>query len=222
MRKATLIAGLLVLAFAWGGPLPGAAATSFTAHMIVHMSVVALAAPLIAIGISGTKLDPSARLPRLFSPVLAAMLEFAIVWGWHMPLLHIAARQNGLVNIAEQASFLGGGILLWLSCLNRAAGGATSGAVAGALIGTLGLLLTSMHMTLLGALIAFASRPLYVENGVPICGSDPATAVADQQLGGVIMLFAGGLIYLAGGLALMARVVLKEPPPSSSHREASP
>lgn len=209
MKKAALIAGLLVLALAWGGPLPGIAATSFTAHMIVHMSVVAFAAPLIAIGITGTRLDPSPRLPWLFSPVLAAMLEFAIVWGWHMPLPHIAARQSGLANVAEQASFLAGGLLLWLSCLNRAAGG-------GALMGTLGLLLTSMHMTLLGALIAFANRPLYVRDGVPICGSDPATAVADQQLGGVIMLFAGGLVYLVGGLFLMARVVLAEP-----SREAS-
>lgn len=209
MKKAALIAGLLVLALAWGGPLPGIAATSFTAHMIVHMSVVAFAAPLIAIGITGTRLDPSPRLPWLFSPVLAAMLEFAIVWGWHMPLPHIAARQSGLANVAEQVSFLAGGLLLWLSCLNRAAGG-------GALMGTLGLLLTSMHMTLLGALIAFANRPLYVRDGVPICGSDPATAVADQQLGGVIMLFAGGLVYLVGGLFLMARVVLAEP-----SREAS-
>ncbi|CAA0096561.1 Uncharacterised protein [Starkeya nomas] len=212
MKKAALITGLVVLALAWGGPLPGIAATSFTAHMIVHMSVVAFAAPLIAIGISGTRLDPSPRLPWLFSPLLAAMLEFAIVWGWHMPLLHIAARQSGPANIAEQASFLAGGLLLWLSCLNRAAGGA----VGGALVGTLGLLLTSMHMTLLGALIAFANRPLYIRDGVPICGSDPATAVADQQLGGVIMLFAGGLVYLVGGLFLMARVVLAEP-----RREAS-
>lgn len=209
MKKAALIAGLLVLALAWGGPLPGIAATSFTAHMIVHMSVVAFAAPLIAIGITGTRLDPSPRLPWLFSPVLAAMREFAIVWGWHMPLPHIAARQSGLANVAEQVSFLAGGLLLWLSCLNRAAGG-------GALMGTLGLLLTSMHMTLLGALIAFANRPLYVRDGVPICGSDPATAVADQQLGGVIMLFAGGLVYLVGSLFLMARVVLAEP-----SREAS-
>lgn len=215
MKTAALIAGLLVLALAWAGPLPGIAATSFAAHMIVHMSVVALVAPLIAIGLSGTRIDPSARLPWLFSPVLAAMLEFAIVWGWHLPLLHIAARQNGIVTVAEQASFLVGGLLLWLSCLNRAA----IGTAAGSMLGTLGLLLTSMHMTLLGALIAFANRPLYVENGVPICGSDPATAVANQQLGGVIMLFAGGLVYLVGGLGLMARVVLQE---SSPHKEASP
>ncbi|GLK73956.1 cytochrome c oxidase assembly protein [Ancylobacter dichloromethanicus] len=208
MRRAALLTGLIVLLIVWGGPLPALAAQSFAAHMTMHMAVVAFAAPLIAVGVVETRLDPSRRLPWLFAPLLAAMLEFAIVWGWHMPALHGAARAGGPQFVAEQASFLLVGLLLWISCLGRA----SAGTMAGALVGTMGLLLTSMHMTLLGALLAFAGRPLYVENGVPICGADPATAVADQQLGGVIMLLAGGLVYLAGGLGLMARVVADPPP----------
>lgn len=202
MKALALIAGLAVLAVVWGGPLPSLAAHSFTAHMTMHMSVVALAAPLIALGIAGTALDGTARLPWLFAPLLAAMFEFAVVWGWHMPALHGAARAGGLVLVAEQGSFLAVGLLLWLSCFGRASGGT----LAGALIGTIGLLVTSMHMTLLGALIAFAGRPLYGHAH----GGDPSSAVADQQMGGVIMLLAGGLVYLAGGLTLMARVVLAD------------
>lgn len=211
MKAAAAIAGLVVLALVWSGPLPGLAAHSFAAHMTMHMSVVAVAAPLIALGITGTALDGSARLPWLFSPLLAAMLEFAIVWGWHMPALHGAARTGGWAFAAEQGGFLLAGLLLWISCLGRAAGGT----FAGALIGTLALLLTSMHMTLLGALIAFANRPLFGH----VHGSDAAGSLADQQLGGVIMLMAGGLVYLAGGLALMARVLLAEP---SMERESPP
>jgi len=169
--------------------------------MVMHMSVVAVAAPLIAVGLTGTRVDPAARVPWLFSPLLAAMLEFVIVWGWHMPALHGAARAGGWVLAAEQGSFLLAGLLLWLSCLGRAAGGT----VAGALMGTLALLVTSMHMTLLGALIAFAGRPLYGH-----VHGDLAATLADQQMGGVIMLLAGGLVYLVGGLALMARVVLAD------------
>lgn len=214
MKRSALVTGLLVLLLVWGGPLPALAARSFAAHMTMHMAVVALAAPLIAFAVVETRLDPSPRLPWLFAPLLAAMLEFAVVWGWHMPALHGAARAGGLLLVAEQGSFLLVGLLLWISCLGRARAGTT----AGALIGTVGLLVTSMHMTLLGALLAFAGRPLYVENGVPICGSDPATAVADQQVGGVIMLLAGGLVYLAGGIGLMARVVA-DPLPA---RETAP
>lgn len=202
MKTLALLAGLAILALVWGGPLPGMAAHSFTAHMTMHMSVVALAAPLIAAGIASTRFDPTGRLPLLFSPLLAAMLEFVVVWGWHLPALHGAARAGGLLFVVEQGSFLTVGLLLWLSCLSRAAGGG----VAGALLGTLGLLVTSMHMTLLGALIAFAGRPLYGH----LHGGYTGAVVADQQMGGVIMLFAGGAVYLAGGLFLMARVVLSE------------
>jgi putative membrane protein len=202
MKPLALFAGLALLALVWGGPLPGMAAHGFSAHMMMHMSVVALAAPLIAAGLAGTRFDPTGRLPLLFSPLLAAMLEFVVVWGWHLPALHGAARAGDLLFVVEQGSFLAVGLLLWLACLGRAAGGT----MAGALIGTLGLLLTSMHMTLLGALIAFAGRPLYGH----VHGGDTASVVADQQMGGVIMLFAGGAVYLAGGLFLMARVVLAE------------
>ena len=202
MKALALAAGLAILALVWGGPLSAMAAHAFSAHMTMHMAVVALAAPLIAVGLAGTRFDPTGRLPLLFSPLLAAMLEFVVVWGWHLPALHGAARAGGLLFVVEQGSFLAVGLLLWLACLGRAAGGT----MAGALVGTLGLLLTSMHMTLLGALIAFAGRPLYGH----VHGGDAASAVADQQMGGVIMLFAGGAVYLAGGLFLMARVVLAE------------
>ena len=37
-----------------------------------------------------------------------------------------------------------------------------------------------------------------------------SAALADQQLGGVIMLAIGGVIYLAGGLMLMARVLQRQ------------
>ncbi len=178
------------------------AAHAFSAHMTMHMAVVALAAPLIAVGLAGTRFDPTGRLPLLFSPLLAAMLEFVVVWGGICRRCMARRGREAVLLVVEQGSFLAVGLLLWLACLGRAAGGT----MAGALIGTLGLLLTSMHMTLLGALIAFAGRPLYGH----VHGGDAASVVADQQMGGVIMLFAGGAVYLAGGLFLMARVVLAE------------
>ena len=60
------------------------------------------------------------------------------------------------------------------------------------------LLLTSMHMTLFGALLALTPRPLYDHAGH---FASPAP-LEDQHLGGAIMLLVGGLSYLAGGLWL--------------------
>jgi putative membrane protein len=94
----------------------------------------------------------------------------------------------------EQLCFLGAGLLLWSSVLradHRAAG-----------IGA--LLLTSMHMTLLGVLIGLAPRPLYAAADHHLAGMDP---LIDQQLGGVLMLLVGGASYFIGGLVLLASLL---------------
>jgi putative membrane protein len=190
MRLVPCTLGLLTLAVAWSG----VAGHSFSAHMSVHMAVVAVAAPLLAIGIAESRWDPVRRSPVLFSAIIASLVELAIVWVWHTPLLHAAARQNVLVLAAEQSSFLLSGLFLWISAFGgdpqlRRARGAT---------GIAALLLTVMHMTLLGALLALAPRPLY-EHAHAHGG---LSALDDQHLGGAIMLVVGGVSYLAGGLWL--------------------
>jgi putative membrane protein len=71
--------------------------------------------------------------------------------------------------------------------------------------GMVGLLMTSMHMTLLGALLALAPRPLYPH----LSGIGALTPLADQHLGGAIMLLVGGISYLAGGLWLTVAILRK-------------
>lgn len=200
MRRTFLLLGLLTLAVAWLTALPQLAQQAFWAHMTMHMAVVAVAAPLIALGVAGTRYDPARRVPALFAPIPASIVELFVVWGWHAPALHHAARHSTAGLVAEQGTFLVSGLLLWLSAFggmpamlnsnwpnsNRKAAG------------VVGLLLTSMHMTLLGALLALAPRPLY-HPGAAAAGMTP---LEDQHLGGVIMLLVGGLVYLAGGLWL--------------------
>src|SRR5690606_37671550 len=58
-RRWLLAAGLLVLGAAWLGPLPAWSRHWFSAHMLMHMAVVAVAAPLVASSIAGTRADPA-------------------------------------------------------------------------------------------------------------------------------------------------------------------
>jgi putative membrane protein len=197
MRPTLLAAGLGTLAAAWLGPLPARAAHDFSAHMTMHMAVVAVAAPLIALGVSGGRWDLTHRLPAVFSPIPTSMVELLVVWGWHAPVLHQLARTSTLGLVAEQGSFLASGLLVWLAAFGSEA--RRSGLRAGA--GVVALLLTSMHMTLLGALLALAPRPLYAH-----AGHGPS-ALDDQHLGGAIMLGVGGVAYLAGGLWLSVRLL---------------
>jgi putative membrane protein len=200
--------GCVLLLGLWWGPLAELARQAFYAHMIVHMGVVAVAAPLLALGLAGGRFDPVRKLPAVFAPIPASMVEFIFVWAWHAPLLHHVARHHALGLAAEQGTFLCSGLLLWLSVL----GGEPSQRDRRAGAGVMGLLLTAMHMTLLGALIALAPRPLYPH----ATGHAGLTPLEDQHLGGAIMIGMGGATYLAGGLWLMSgllrnRILSKEP-----------
>ncbi|MBW3563288.1 MAG: cytochrome c oxidase assembly protein [Acidobacteria bacterium] len=182
MKAAALIGGIALLAFLWLGPLPELAAHSFSAHMTLHMGVVAVAAPLIAIGIGPR------RLPAMFAPIPLSLVELIVVWAWHAPALHMSARHGPGVMVVEQSMFFAAGLLVWISSLHRIG------------TGIVALLLTSMHMTLLGALLALTPRSLYAH----------ATSLPDQHLGGAIMLLIGGVSYLFGGLWLTLRLLREQ------------
>ena len=185
MSRAAGYVGLALLAALWLLPLPGLLGADFPHHMLRHMGLVAIVTPLLVIGF------PQLAAPFAFSPLLGAVVEFVVVWSWHMPGLHGMADAGGLALAAEQGSFLMAGLLVWAGALR---GGAP-------LAGAGGLLLTSMHMTLLGALLILAPRDLYAA----ICGRAPDLDA--QQLGGLLMLGIGTPIYLVAGLWLTARAL---------------
>jgi putative membrane protein len=80
MRTGWFALGLAVLAWAWLGPLPALAMHSFAAHMTMHIAVVAVAAPLLALAMAGTAMDPVRAMPRLVAPIPASMIELVVVW----------------------------------------------------------------------------------------------------------------------------------------------
>lgn len=157
----------------------GVAGLGMIGHMAAHMGAVAVAAPVLALAWPGHG--------RAGGPLGWATAEFVVVWAWHAPVLRALADMNVAVALLEQAMFLAVGIGLWRAALAHPAGGVAA------------LLLTSMHMTLLGALIGLAQRPLYSHHDMG--------ALADQQMAGVVMLLFGGVAYLCGGLAMLARLL---------------
>jgi putative membrane protein len=199
MRPLWIAAGILTLCAVWLAPLREIVPGPFSAHMVMHMGVVALAAPLLAVGVAGRRFDPVPGAPRLFVPIPVSLVELVVVWAWHTPLLHHAARHSASGLFVEQAAFLLSGTWVWVAALGGAPGRRANQTAAG----VLALLLTSMHMTLLGALLALSPRPLFHHPGAS-AGLSP---LDDQHLGGAIMLLAGGVSYLTGGLALSLRLL---------------
>jgi putative membrane protein len=198
MKKVPLTAGVLALFLALTLLVVSWESGSLTAHMIVHMTTVAIAAPLLAVAISGTRLDPV--IQTSFGPVLASVAELLVIWLWHVPALRRLAEMESGAMLVEQASFLLAGILLWAACFRPRREGVQR------LAGIVGLLFTSIHMTLLGVLLTLAPRPLYGDGDVTCLGFTLSREV-DQQLGGVVMLMVGATAYLLGAGILLADIL---------------
>jgi putative membrane protein len=213
LRAAGAAIALAALACVWLTPLTASLPGPFSAHMVTHMTVVALAAPLLAFAVAGTALDPMRRFPAALAAVPASVVELLVVWSWHAPALHELARRSILGFAAEQATFFASALAVWL-CVAAPDRSATAGPRqelgSTSAAGVVALLLTSMHMTLLGALLALAPRPLYHAHA--------GATLADQHLGGALMLCIGGVVYLAGGLLLASRLVAHHEPSRSGVR----
>lgn len=194
------LAGCFVLAVAWSDLPSTIAPGPFSAHMVTHIAVMTVAAPLIAMAAAGTAADPTARWPALAMPVLFMLVELVAVWGWHAPALHRAARYWPPAFLMEQASFFAVGAMLWISVF----GGRRRDSRSNAGNGIVAMLLTSMHMTLLGALITLAPRALFAH---PADSNAVVAQLMDQQIAGMVMLFGGAASYLAGGLFLLNRLL---------------
>lgn len=201
MLLAPALAGLAVL---WLGPFAHWAENTFTGHMVLHMGIVTGVAPALVLGAPVLQRVLGRIAPPVLMASLATVVEFLVVWGWHTPALCGAARTSTLAFVAEQASWVFVGVFLWSAVLgNRRDRGASLWA------GVLALLVTGMHMTLLGTLITLSRFETY---GLPL---------ADQQIGGIVMLAVGGVVYTGAGLTLAFRG-LSEPedaPLSGSPRQ---
>lgn len=189
-RRALFAAALCALFAALVWPLEALAGRSFAAHMLQHMLLIAVAAPLLVASrpampvLKGAK-TAGAVLRSLSRPPVAFLLHGVAIWAGHAPAVLEAAERHPPVHILEHALLLGTAALLWWSLRHR--GRAASGAAS---LWTLG---TMIHTSVLGALLTFAPRLLY-----------PAYTLEDQQLAGLVMWVPGGLLYLAAALSFAA------------------
>lgn len=177
--------GVAVLAVAFVSPLCALSAALFSARVVHHVLLVAIAAPLLAMAWPAR---------RAASPAPAFLVSTAVLWAWHWPPAYDLALSNVAVYWAMQATLLGSAVLFWRAVL------APSQPAGNALLFVLG---GYMQMALLGALLTFAPASLYAIHAfAPLdWGFSP---LRDQQLGGLLMWVPAGLPYVAWG-AMIAR-----------------
>lgn len=216
-RDACFAAGVLTLAVAVLSPLDALSSALASAHMVQHLLLVIVAAPLLALSAPTTTLMRGAprsvrrgvagarvrlRLTRrttqaLWHPAPAWLLHLAALWFWHASGPYQAALDHAWVHNLEHATFLLTALLLWSVVVEAGRTGRTSPGLAVLLVFG-----TAMHNVFLSALLTFASTPWYPGyTGT----TEPwgLTQLADQQLAGAIMWVPGGLVYFATAMTLV-------------------
>lgn len=183
-RALPLSAGVLLLAVLFISPLCALTAALFSARALHHVLLVAVAAPLLAMA-----------LPRSGKRVVlgigwVAAIHALVFWFWHAPAVYAIGVTNPVGYWTMQLSLLGTGFWLWRRVFDP---GETAGPV------LLALLATIVQMGMLGALLTFASTPLYAPHFVTTIpfGLSP---LQDQQLAGILMWVPAALPYLAAAL----------------------
>lgn len=178
----------LLCALTLFGPLDDWAKTSTAAHMVQHMLLMVVIAPLwvlchppAQIAAGGGRIGARLWTPMLRlagHPVLAAQVHAAAIWFWHTPYFYMLAVDNPWWHALEHACFLITAGVFWWAVLKAGRRHAPWALLA--------LLFTLMHTGFLGAILTFAREPLYGE----------ARDLQDQQLAGLIMWVAAAIPYL--------------------------
>lgn len=200
--------GLAAIGVALLSPIEAYEGTLFSVHMVQHMLLELVAAPLLLAGAPitltlrvasprvrrGLLTVLQSRIVHLISfPVVAWVLFAAVNWGWHFSVLYDQALENTLLHYFQHATFLGAALLFWWPVI----GADPSPWRLPHPVRLLYLFLAMPQNSFLGVALLSASSvlyPHYLTNG----RTWGMTPLDDQALGGVIMWVVGDLAFLTG------------------------
>ncbi len=193
-RRRWHLAGFAVLAIAFLSPLCALSSALFSARVVHHMLLVAVAAPLIALAFPAR----SPVGPRWLG--LATMVHILTLWVWHAPQPYAFALSGDGAYWFMEVTLLASAFAFWRGVLGLRS------ATASALFAHLTVI---VQMGLLGALITFAPAPLYAQHVLTTMPYG-LTALEDQQLAGLVMWVPALVPYLLAALSGIVRLVSAE------------
>ena len=209
--------GLAALAAALLSPIDDLADELFPVHMVQHLLLTMVAAPLVLLGnplpvvlwgVSrrarhwlASPLTTGARfrtaLGVLTSLPIAWLVYVVDLWAWHVPLLYQAALEHEVVHVVEHIAFFTTALLFWLPIVRPAP---RLGPRAPFGFELLYLLAATAQNTALGAMLTLPERsfyPYYDETARRL-----AVNAAEEQAA------AGGLMWISGHMYLLPILVL--------------
>jgi putative membrane protein len=216
-RSAAFLGGLAVLAVALMSPIEAYEGQLFSVHMLQHMLLELVAAPLLLLGAPATlalrAASPSVRA-RLLSvlhsravtvlsfPLLAWVLFAAVNWGWHFSSLYNHALEIPWLHDVQHLTFLGAALLFWWPVV----GADPARWRLPHPVRLFYLFLAMPQNSFLGIALMSASLALYPHYLTNVRDWGP-TPIVDQSVGGMLMWVGGDVVFLlAMGLVVAAWV----------------
>jgi putative membrane protein len=214
--------GLATLALALLSPIGTFGSLLMSMHMIQHLLLVMIAAPLLLLGAPmlpmlwafslrtrrrlGRLLHRSHPVHRFFAfltrPSVALPILVLVILVWHYPPLYDAAQGRTLTHDLEHFSFLAAALLFYWPLIHPT--GSPRRMSYGA--GILYLFPAKITGFVVGASLSMAQTPWYQTyiNAPRLWG---LSALEDQQLAGLIMWVFGGLLYIVPLLILVVKMI---------------
>ncbi len=213
-RRWLFLGGLLAIAIALTSPIDAYEGQLFSIHMIQHMLLEFVAAPLIVMAAPITLAlrvaSPRGRrwllavlhsrvLRWLAFPLTTWLLFAAVNWGWHFSGLYDIALENDLVHYAEHLTMLGAGLLFWWPAISPDPMPWRMPHP----VRLMYLFLALPQNSFLGVTLVSSESVLYAHYRTldRVWGPSP---LADQQLGGILMWVMGSMVFVAAMLGVVA------------------
>ncbi len=215
-RAMCFFAGLAAIGVALISPLDALSGALASAHMVQHVLLVLVAAPLLALSAPWRALVEGIpprlrrligpwqrrqrllrkRLRELDGPVTPWLLHVGTLWFWHASGPYEASLSSTPLHVLEHVSFLVTAHLFWSTIVGPRHERQVSEGFSVLLV--FGMALQSVFLS---ALLTFASEPWYATYTATTrpWGLSP---LSDQQLAGLVMWVPAGLVYLVAALAL--------------------
>jgi putative membrane protein len=214
-RSACFYAAMAVLAVALASPIEALSEQLFWVHMIQHVLLLVVAAPLLVLarpwirlwrclplearrwlarGLSqGRRTAPLRSLSRGLGGPAVGFLAFSIVLlGWHIPVMFDATLRSGALHALEHTLFFSTAVMFWKQVIPSPPLHARLAAPQRVLY-LVGAMIVSWA---LAVVLALAPHPLYSFYAHEAARPGGISALADQQVAAGIMWVPGSVTFL--------------------------
>jgi putative membrane protein len=239
-RSVSFYGGLVAVVLALNSPLDLLSEQLFWAHMVQHVLLLVVAAPLIVLArpwirlwrsiplggrrplavvlSQGDRAAPLRSAARaLGKPAASFVLFSGVLLAWHVPALFDSTLRSGTLHALEHASFFATALMFWKQVIDSPPLQAQLQA-AQRVVYVIGAMIVTWA---LAVVLALATHPLYDVYANRPSRPGGISAIADQQIAAGIMWVPGSITFVIVIFAHVHRWLMPPKPATRASRLAS-